>query len=76
MGLRLSSTGWTYIHGRGHVAVVQNPHECEDFSHIVHHTVEIDGNSYYITAVESFAHAPPWKRGEGLGLVIQGKPKP
>lgn len=51
---------------------ISNPIECVDFTHLVHHTVCIDGSLYKILAVHRFTHCPPWRKGEQIGLLVRG----
>lgn len=48
---------------------VNNPYRCFDFDHIKHHIVLIDGTEYFILAIECFAHDPPWREDEPIGLL-------
>ena len=48
---------------------VLNPLICEDFSHLINKEVEIDGLKYMVVTVETFAHLPPYREGERIGLV-------
>ena len=49
---------------------VENPSTCENFDHLVGENVEIDGIPYKVHAVERFAHMPPWRVGEIIGLQV------
>ena len=53
------------------VYVVENDRECSDFTHLLHKQVEIDGAIKYVHGVERFAHAPPWKKGERIGVAVE-----
>lgn len=52
---------------------VNNPYLCNDFDHIKHNTVLIDGVQYFILGVERFAHDPPWRENEPIGLLTDVK---
>lgn len=52
-----------------HCFCVLNPSTCEDFTHLKGQEVEIDNSKYKIVNVETFAHLPPYKEGERIGLV-------
>jgi hypothetical protein len=34
--------------------------------------VLIDGKTHRVLGVERFAHAPPWREGELIGLAVKG----
>jgi hypothetical protein len=51
--------------------IVDNPRECNDFLHIVGKVVEIDGERFEVLNVERFAHSPPWRKGEKIGLLVR-----
>ena len=51
-------------------AVVKNPHGCKDFTHIIGKDVEVDGIKERVIGVERFAHCPPWREGEMIGLKL------
>jgi len=53
------------------VFIVGNPTKCDDFSHITGQPVEINGANYTAIAVESFAHSPPWRVGEKIGIQVE-----
>lgn len=59
--------------GRGRIFVVENPAECQDFKHLIGRDAAINGDPYFITAVEHFAHAPPYRAGEKIGLVVRSR---
>lgn len=58
------------LRGKGTVYVVCNPHDCQDFSHLLGQRVEVDGAAFTVAAVESFAHGAPWAKGEPIGLLM------
>lgn len=58
------------IAGRGTVYAVANPVGCVDFSHLIGATITIDGRQYVCKGVEHFAHCPPWRAGEKIGLLV------
>lgn len=58
------------IKGRGTVFVVANDRECYDFAHLLNQEVMIDGTVYLCRGVERFAHLPPWRKGEKIGLLV------
>lgn len=55
----------------GLVLVVLNPSDCETFDHMTGQRVVIDGVTRYVCAVERFAHAPPYRAGEPIGLLVE-----
>ncbi len=57
------------VTGRGVVYAVKNPAQCNDFAHIKGHDVLIDGKDFHVSGVEFFAHTPPWREGEPIGLL-------
>lgn len=52
------------------VFIVENPVECMDFNHLQGHVVMINKKEYMVIAVERFAHMPPWRAEEAIGLVV------
>lgn len=51
--------------------IIENPTECQDFKHLTQREARINGHLYFIVAVEHFAHAPPYRAGEKIGLVVR-----
>lgn len=49
---------------------LENPSACENFDHLIGEVVEIDGVRYKIDAVERYAHTPPFRAGERIGLQV------
>lgn len=64
--------GWTRLSARSaSVADVYLDRDTDDFGHLLNHRVTLDGHSGFICrGVERFAHMPPWRRGELVGLLI------
>lgn len=50
--------------------VVKNPHECSSFKHLKG-TVIIDGKKQNVIGIERFMHAPPWRAGEHISLMVE-----
>ena len=61
----------SYARGLLTVYIVENPHECDNWTHLGGADVEIDGRGYWVKAVEYFAHAAPWLAGEPIGLLVK-----
>jgi hypothetical protein len=56
---------------RGHdVHAVELASDVTDFDHLIGHDVEIDGTVYRCIGVERFAHNPPWRKGEKIGIMV------
>lgn len=55
----------------GQVFVVNNPYECNDFRHLLEQDVTINENQYRVKGVEIKTHAPPWREGENIGLLVK-----
>jgi hypothetical protein len=66
-----NAASWFEIKGIGWEAAVTLDRDTEDFSHLLQGRVTIDGRPYVCVRVNRFAHAPPWRRGEHIGLVVQ-----
>jgi hypothetical protein len=66
-----SAAGWFEIKGVGWEAAVRLDRDTQDFSHLLHRRVMIDGRPYVCVAVNHFGHAPPWRKGEHIGLVVE-----
>ncbi|MBA3752756.1 MAG: hypothetical protein H0X01_01110 [Nitrospira sp.] len=58
-----------HLAGKGTVYVVENPTECEDVTYLRGHRGRVAGRTIRIAAVECFAHAPPWRQGEPIGVL-------
>lgn len=56
----------------GSMYYVINPHDTHDasFTHLTAGLVEINGKPYKVEGVEKFAHNPPWRKGETIGLRV------
>lgn len=65
-----------YIRGRGQVFSVLLDQETYDFSHLIGQKVRINGNQYTCTGVDHFAHTPPWRLGERIGILVKSKETP
>ena len=68
-----NAAGWFEIKGVGWEAAVRLDRDTHDFSHLLQQRVTIDGRSYVCIRVNRFAHAPPWRKGEHIGLVVQAR---
>jgi hypothetical protein len=64
-------TGWFEVKGVGWEAAVSLDRDTSDFGHLVDRGVHIDGTFYHCIAVNRFAHPPPWRQGERIGLVVK-----
>jgi hypothetical protein len=60
------------IDGRGDVFVVALDRDTSDFAHLLNRTVLVDGRLVEVSGVERFAHSPPWRKGESIGLLKAG----
>ncbi len=58
------------ISDRGILFIVELDRECEDFDFLLNEQVKIDGIIKTVKAVEKFAHMPPWRKGEKVGLLV------
>ena len=67
------AAGWFEIKGVGWEAAVSLDRDTQDFSHLLRRPVTIDGRPYVCLRVNRFAHAPPWRKGEHVGLVVQAR---
>lgn len=68
--IKLQSLGLPFV-VRGMMAfAVRNPSACDDFSHLIGHDVKLNGELARVHGVERQAHAPPWKAGEIIGVVV------
>jgi hypothetical protein len=65
------STEWYEVKGVGWEAAVLLDRDTSDFVHLVGRLVRIDGTSYQCIGVNHFGHAPPWRRGERIGLMVK-----
>ena len=60
-----------FIESRGyHVYAVDLDETVEDFDNYKNHKVLIDGREVICCGVEFFAHAPPWRKGENIGICV------
>ena len=67
------AAGWFEVGGIGWEASVSLDRDTSDFSHLLQRRVIIDGHGYVCIAVNRFKHAPPWRRGERVGLVVAAR---
>ena len=58
------------ISDRGMIFIVELDRECENFDFLLNEQVKIDGIMKTVTGVERFAHMPPWRKGEKIGLLV------
>lgn len=68
--MQFTPLGQFELPGRGTVYSVANPVECSDFDHIIGKWVGIASSAKRVVAVERAAHAPPWRAGELIGLLV------
>jgi hypothetical protein len=66
-----ASAGWFEVEGVGWEAAVRLDRDTNDFAHLLHRRVVIDGRHYMCIAVNCFEHAPPWRKGEHIGIVVK-----
>ena len=67
------AAGWFEVAGIGWEASGTLDRDTTDFSHLMQRRVLIDGHGYVCIAVNHFRHAPPWRRGERVGLVVTAR---
>lgn len=72
--LKFKGGEWFHISGRGWVYATRTPQECDNFSHIMSHEVEIEGHMYTVSGVE-FMGFTSYKEGGPLGLLVVGPVK-
>lgn len=59
-----------FIEGRGTVFIVENAEDTNDFKYL-YPTVVIDGREWEVRGVERFAHMPPYRKGERIGILVR-----
>ena len=65
------STDSYTIHSRNlTVFCVENPHDCEDFSHLLQQIVEIDGKKCKVIGVERFLIYGTYRKGMQMRLAV------
>lgn len=62
------------VPGRGLIYLVENPFECNHFDHLIGQ-IQIDGMVRTVTGIERCVHTPPCRKGEKIGLLVQGETK-
>lgn len=67
------SAGWFEVPGVGWEAAVTLDRETADFAHLLQRRVVIDGAAHVCIAVNCFEHAPLWRKGEAIGLVVKAR---
>lgn len=72
--LEIHSTSTYFVTGLGQAFSADNPVETRDFSELIGHRVILDGRPARVKAVERFAHGPPWRKGEPIGLLVDFEP--
>ena len=65
-----SAITWTNA-GPYRIAVVSLDRETSDFAHLIGRGVIVDGKPYRCIRVECYSHAPPWRVGASVGLVVK-----
>ncbi len=65
-----STDSYTILSKNLKVFCVENPHDCEDFSHLLQQIVEIDGQNYKVVGVERFLIFGTYRKGLGIGLAV------
>ena len=50
--------------------VILNPITCDDFEWLIGQPAEINGKTYTVAKVERYAHCPPFRYGERIGLHV------
>lgn len=58
-----------HLKDRGTVHSVQLDRDYQDFSSLIGAVVLLDGVPFKVRGVERFAHTPPWRTGEYVGLL-------
>lgn len=69
--IKFDSIGVYEITGRGRVYTVELERDMKDVDVFVGREVLIDGRFWKVNGVERFAHAPPWRKGEPIGLKVE-----
>ena len=64
------ATDRTDVEG-GVILVTTLDRDTHDFGHLIAREVLIGGNLYRCAAVERFAHHPPWRKGETIGIFVR-----
>lgn len=72
--LKITSLEEFLVQGK-RVFAVENPIECNDFKWIIGQKVIIDTEEFTVIRVERFAHMPPFRKGERIGLMVDQKDK-
>jgi len=61
-----------YVESKGyHIYAVELDKTVEDFKDYKDHKVLINDNEVTCCGIEFFAHAPPWTKGEKIGICVQ-----
>ena len=68
--LNFSAIGW-YKVSDGLVTSVFLDRDCDDFDWLKGQRISLDGVDCRVAAVEFFAHSPPWRKGERIGLLVR-----
>lgn len=62
------------MESRGYqVYAVELDETVEDFNGYKNHKILIDGKEILCSGIEFFAHAPPWVKGEKIGIAVKSK---
>lgn len=59
------------VGNRGTAYVTTNPTECQSFKYLIGMEVSINGIKHTVIGVEGFMHAPPWRAGEKISLLVK-----
>lgn len=74
--LSFAVSEWTYIPGRGWLAMTRLDRDLErgdDFTHIRGQVVLINGQPRKVRGIDRFLHLGPRRAGESIGLLIEGE---
>jgi len=72
-GEAFNDAKWDYVKGRGHVAIVDNDRQRDDFDSILGKMVNINGREYKVIGIEKFAINLPYREGMPFGMLIEGE---
>lgn len=68
--LKFQHAGKFTIPRLGTVYSIYLDRECNDFDWIIGHLVHLDGALRLVIGVERYAHMPPFRKGESIGLLV------
>jgi translation elongation factor EF-Tu-like GTPase len=70
--VEFAAEDYVEIKGRGTIYTGRLDRETHDFAHLLGKKVLINGVESEVIGIERYAHMPPFRKGEAIGLFVKG----